>query len=136
MTSSDPNKSKDEESFKERLTHKLDQLKQDDRVEGLLNYAKSNTRDTIAYITLIIGIILLFFHPHLGASLIGLIAGLYFSEEIIYLIQHFKEFIEEQGLVRVLILAALLLGIFISVPFIFFGALVGAFIVKLISQGK
>ncbi|HRD56310.1 MAG TPA: hypothetical protein PLC42_07950 [Parachlamydiaceae bacterium] len=132
MASSDPRKPKDEESFKEKLNEKLDKIKQDQRIEGLFSYAKSNTKDTVAYILLIIGIILLFFQPHWGAFLIGLIAGLYFSEEIVYIIQHFNDFIEEQGLVRVLVLGALAVSFFIMAPFIFFGALAGAFAKKLL----
>jgi len=138
MTSSDPEKQKpkDEESLKGKLTDKLDKFKKDERMENLFNYAKSNTKDTIAYILLIIGIILLFFQPHYGASLIGLIVGLYFSDEILYIIQHFNDLIDEQGLVRVLILSALLVSFFILAPFIFFGAIVGAVIMKVIAPNK
>src|ERR1700758_3069298 len=118
MTSTDPNKPKDDGSFKEKLTQKLDKLKQDDRVDGLFKYAKSNTKDTIAYIILIIGIILFFFMPPYGGLLIGLIVGLYFSDEIMYVITHFNDFIDEQGLVRVLVLAALTIAFFIAAPFI------------------
>lgn len=130
MSSSDPRKSKDDESFKEKLNDKLEKIKHDERIEGLFSYAKSNTKDTLAYILLIIGIILLFFAPHWGAFLIGLIAGLYFSEEIIYIVQHFNDFIEEQGLVRILVLGALSVAFFIMAPFIFFGAIVGALLKK------
>lgn len=137
MTSSDPKKSRDDESFKEKLTEKLDKLKKDERVESLFSFAKSNTRDTIAYIVLIIGIILLFFPPYYyGGLLIGLISGLYFSEEILFIAIHFNEMIEEQGLVRVLILSALCVGFFIMAPAIFFGLAIGALAMKVIAPSK
>jgi uncharacterized membrane protein (UPF0136 family) len=136
MNSSDPKKPRDDESFKEKLTEKLDRLKKDERMESLFSYAKGNTRDTIAYILLIIGIILLFFQPHYGGLLIGIIAGLYFSGEIIFIASHLNELIDEQGMVRVLVLAALLVGFFIMAPTIFFGAAIGAIAIKLIAPNK
>ncbi len=136
MTSSDPKKPRDDESFKEKLTDKLDKLKHDERVEGLFSYAKSNTKDTVAYILLIVGIILLFFEPHYGGFIIGLIAGLYFSDEIIYIAKHFNDLIEEQGLVRVLVLAALLVAFFISAPYIFLGTAFGALLMRVLVPTK
>jgi len=115
MTYTDPKKPDEDESFKERLTKKLDNLKNNESVDGLFNFAKSNTKDTLAYILLIIGIILMFFEPRSGGLLIGLITGLYFSDEIIDIIKNFNGLIEEQGLVRVLVLAAL----FVTVLFCF-----------------
>lgn len=136
MTSSDPKKPRDDESFKEKLTDKLDKLKHDERVESLFSYAKSNTKDTIAYILLIVGIILLFFEAQYGGFIIGLIGGLYFSDEIIYIAKHFNDLIEEQGLVRVLVLAAVIVAFFISAPFIFFGAAIGALVMRVLIPNK
>lgn len=136
MTSSDPKKPKDDESFKQKLTEKLDRIKKDERVGNLFSYAKANTKDTIAYILLIIGLILLFFHPHYGGFLIGIIAGLYFSEETIFIATHFNELINEQGLVRVLVLAALLVGLFIMAPAIFLGTIVGSLVMRVIVPNK
>lgn len=55
MEPSNPNK-KNEPSAKDKLVETFEKLKQ----EGLYTYAKSNTRDTIAYILLVVGLILLF----------------------------------------------------------------------------
>lgn len=136
MTTPDPKTPRNDESFKEKLTEKLEKLKNSDQVGGLFSYAKSNTRDTIAYILLILGIILLFFQPHYGGFLIGLIAGLYFSEEIIYIANHFSDLIEEQGLVRVIVLAALFVGFFITAPLIFIGAFIGALAIRVFAPNK
>jgi len=136
MTYTDPKKPDEDESFKERLTKKLDNLKNNESVDGLFNFAKSNTKDTLAYILLIIGIILMFFEPRSGGLLIGLITGLYFSDEIIDIIKNFNGLIEEQGLVRVLVLAALFVTVFILLPFLFLGMLVGVLAMKIILPNK
>jgi ABC-type multidrug transport system fused ATPase/permease subunit len=136
MNPTEPKKPRDDESFKEKLTEKLEKLKKDERVENLFSYAKGNTRDTIAYILLIIGIILLFFQPHYGGLIIGIISGLYFSNEIIYIAGHFNDLIEEQGMVRVLVISALLAGLFIMAPAIFLGAAIGAIAIKVIYPNK
>ncbi len=132
MTYTDPKKPDEDESFKERLTKKFDNLKNNENVDGVFNFAKSNTKDTLAYILLIIGIILMFFEPQWGGLLIGLITGLYFSDEIIYIVKNFNGLIEEQGLVRILVLAALFVTVFILLPFLFLGMLVGVLAMKII----
>lgn len=134
MTSSDPNKPDNRESFKEKLTKKLNNIKKGEKIDGLFSYAKSNTKDTIAYILLIIGLILLFFHPHYGGLLIGIIVGLYFSDEAVFIATHLNELIDEQGLVRVLVLAALTASFIIVLPTLFLGIIIGAVIMRAIAS--
>lgn len=86
------------------------------------NYAANNTRDIIAYIILVIGIIMLFFQPLYGGLLIGLVAGIYFSKEIIRIIKNCESMVEEEGVVRSIILCGVALAFFISAPAIFIGA--------------
>lgn len=89
--------------------------------QSFYNYFSAGTRDLIAYILLVIGIILLFFEQYYGGFLIGLVAGAYFSEEINNLFKNYHEFIERQGLVRSLILGGVALAFLISAPAIFVG---------------
>lgn len=117
MEPNSPNK-KNEPSAKDKLAETFEKLKQ----EGLYTYAKSNTRDTIAYILLVIGLILLFFAPFWGGLLIGVVIGLYFANEILSVLTNINDFIDRQGLVKSLILAALALAFFIAAPAIFIGA--------------
>lgn len=86
------------------------------------NYFQPSTKDMIAYVLLILGIILLFVSHLYGGALIGIVAGVYFSNEIIGLLKNANHLIEEQGLARSLILAGLALAFFISAPAIFVGA--------------
>lgn len=89
--------------------------------DDMFSYAKSNTRDLIAYVLMILGILLLFFQPLYGGLLIGLVAGAYFSKEILEILRNYEKVIDQEGLVRSLILAGTLLAFFISAPAIFVG---------------
>lgn len=105
----DSNKNKPDYSFK------------NEKLDGLVSYARDNVRDTVAYIVLIVGLILLFFQPFYGGMLIGLVVGLFFTSEINALFRNVNEIIEKEGMVRSLILGALVLAVFISAPAILIG---------------
>ena len=91
-------------------------------LDSAVRYTQSNTLDVLAYILMIVGIFLLFFHDFYGGLLIGLVVGRYFSKEIMALCTHINEFVEEQGLVRALVFAGTVLAFFICAPAIFIGA--------------
>lgn len=99
---------------------------------SFFQYVTSNTRDTIAYVILIIGIILLFFHPVYGGLLVGIISGLYFSEEIVSILNSLNDIIENEGIVRSLILGGLTLSLFIAAPAIFIGAAIAIGVKKIL----
>lgn len=117
-----PKKPEGTESFQDKFKNTLQGLKSNEKLENLVGYATANTRDTISYVLLIIGIILMFFHSFYGGALIGLIAGFYFSSEIMAIIKHGNDLVEEQGIVKSLIAGGLVLALFISAPAIFVGA--------------
>lgn len=117
--SSSPNPEK--ESFKDKFKNTIDQFRSNKKLDSIVSYATANTRDTISYILLIIGIVLLFFHSFYGGILIGLIAGFYFSSEILAIIHSVNALIDEQGIVKSLIAGGVLLALFISAPAIFIG---------------
>lgn len=117
-----PQKPESTDSFQDKFKNTLKDLKSNEKLESLVGYATANTRDTISYVLLIIGIILMFFHSFYGGVLIGLIAGFYFSSEIMAIIKHGNDLVEEQGIVKSLIAGGLLLALFISAPAIFIGA--------------
>ena len=107
-----------------------------DRLEDIYKLASSNVRDTVAYVAMIIGILMLFFEPIYGGAIIGVIAGLYFTKEIITPIKSIESFIERQGMVRSLILGGTLLGIFIEAPAIIIGAAVAVGLKQIILPEK
>lgn len=96
--------------------------------DALFDYVKENTKDTIAYVLMVIGLLLMLFGVYWGDFLIGVIFSLYFVNEITFALTHTKEFIEEYGLVKSLVLAGTLLGIFFKVPFMFLGIAIVAVI--------
>lgn len=124
--SPDPTSPKEpgKKSFKEKFEETFAKLKSNEQLTHLGSFATSNTRDSIAYVILIIGIILLFFHPFYGGLLIGIISGFYFSSEILAFIKTANQLIDEQGTVRSLIAGGVLLGFLISAPAIFLGIII------------
>lgn len=126
----DPNKK--DSSMKDKLNETVENFKKNENVEKLYSYAQSNTRDTIAYILMIIGIVLFIFHPFYGGLLVGLIAGLYFSQEIMSFTKHANQLIEEQGMVRSLMAGGVLIALFIAAPAVFIGAAIAVAIKQLL----
>jgi hypothetical protein len=88
----------------------------------LLNYFKVHMRETITYILLVLGIVFLFFDPLYGGLLVGLIAGIYFGDEMINYIKSWSSATDSKKVARNLIVAGVALAFFISAPAIFLGA--------------
>lgn len=109
------------ENSRQKMSETLENLKQNENIESLMNYAKNNVQDTVAYILMIFGILWMFFQWFYGGLLIGLVTGFYFSKELIHLIKFFNDFVEEQGVSRSLILGGLAVALFFSNPGIFIG---------------
>lgn len=107
-------------------------LTKDKGVENVFNYAKTNTRDMIAYILLLTGLLLMFFDPSYGGTLIGVIFGLYFSQELFDACKNYETFIQNEGFVKSLVFGAILLAFFFSAPFIFIGAAVAVAVRRLL----
>lgn len=110
------------EKEKHTFSEKFETLKKNEKVEHFCSYAKTNTRDIIAYIVLIIGLFLLFFQPIYGAALIGMVFGLYYAKEILTYLREFKTRFNQQEMVKTLIAVGTLLGIFIVMPMLVIGA--------------
>ena len=118
----DPSSKGEWGKFKDKLKDYWKKATEESNVESMYNFAKTNTRDTIAYILLLTGLLLLFFSPGYGGILIGVIFGLYFSQELFDAFKNYDQFIHIHGFVKTLVFGALLLAFFISAPFIFLGA--------------
>lgn len=112
------------EGFKEKFQDSLKDFQSNKNMGNLMNKATENTRDTLSYIILIIGVVLLFFSPLYGGVLVGLVAGFYFSSEILSFWKHSNDFVEDEGIVKSLIGLGLLLALFISAPSIFIAMIV------------
>ncbi len=94
--------------------------------ETFSNYIKENTKDSIAYVVMVIGILLMLFDPYVpyGSLAVGIIFSMYFVNELSFVLMNIKDFVEEYGLVKSLVLGGTLLALFIKVPFFFIGVAV------------
>jgi len=137
MNTNDPQSSKEpnklSQNAQEKKTSSSEQSQQRSRAGGmnqkkdLLEYAKSNQEQLLAYSLLTIGLlILLFFNNLLGGFIIGIVAGYYFAKEIIYYIRNIGQITGGHDQLRYVILTAVLLGLFIAAPGIFIGAIIVA----------
>jgi hypothetical protein len=91
--------------------------------DAFMDYIRDNTKDSIAYVAMVVGILLMLFDAYspYGGLIVGIVFSLYFSKELIFFINNIKDFIEEYGVVKSLMLAGALLALFIKVPFFFIG---------------
>ena len=119
------------EKFTNKISEKFDSFRNHERFEDLRNFTTEHKRDTIVYIVLLIGLVLSFFRPFLGDALIGIVVGLYFAEELVEGSRKLNDFIERQGLFRMVIFCFLGIALFIAAPGIFLGAAV-AFALKML----
>jgi hypothetical protein len=118
-----------ERHFKEKFQDSLKDFQSNKNINRLMDQATENTRDTVSYVILIVGIVLLFFNPIYGGVLVGLVSGFYFAPEIISFWQNINDFVEDAGIVKSLIGLGFLLALFISAPALFI-ALIFAVIVR------
>lgn len=126
---------KEEPSVQDQISSRFEELKKNENVRKVLGYAQSNTRDSIAYVLLFIGLLLIFFQPFWGGLIIGAIGGFYFADPIIHWVRTFQDYLEREGLVKVLILTCVALGFLIVAPAFFLGA-AGAIGIKFILLGE
>lgn len=103
----------------------------DVKKEDIMNYAKSNTLDTVAYGIMLLGIILLLFAPPVGQVLVGAVGGFYFGQELIAFLKNLRTYLEEEPIVRSLIFAGVCLALFIGSPLLFIAAIVAALLRQL-----
>lgn len=106
------------ESIREKFSKKI----QSEKIDSLFTYAKENTRDTIAYLLMVIGLILLFIDPFWGEVLVGVVAGFYFSDEIISFALNCEKAINREGMGRSVVFGGTMIAFFIMAPMIFVGA--------------
>jgi hypothetical protein len=107
------------------------------RSDHLVEYLKTHTREIIAYILLILGILLLFVDPIWGGLLVGLVGGVYFGDSIVRYFSQWKAGGTAEQATRNLIGAGVAVAFFISAPAIFLGAAIAIGIKQLfVSQSS
>ncbi|MBA3603380.1 MAG: hypothetical protein H0W50_07020 [Parachlamydiaceae bacterium] len=129
-----PNPSNETESTKKKgsfsgpnfRSYTTDPKKTPVHYDELTEYIKNNPKDVIAYILMIISLIMILFGSYFEYAryanlIIGLIFGLYFSEELAFLVTNIREFIEEYNLVKALVCGGTILALCLQVPLFFLG---------------
>lgn len=128
MASNDQGKgpSKDKEDIKKKFSETLDSIKKSDKVDSVVSYAQEHTIDTIAYVILLIGLIWMFTNPFVGAGIVGLVIGYYFSKELVDLVKGANSKIEEHGLAKSIVFAGAALLLLWNLPGLVIGAAIAA----------
>ncbi len=126
--------------MKEEKSHEKEKKEKspldENQADKIYQFAKSNTQDTVAYVVLFIGIILLFFRPEWGGILVGAVGGYYYSQEIVAMVLDINSFIDKEGLIRSLILGGLVLAFLIQSVWLFIGLAVGVAIKQILLGAK
>ena len=92
-----------------------------EKIKEIIDFAKHNVKDTIAYSFLFLGILISLFNPSMGGILVGFVSGLYLSKEFMYLIRHYQDVIIAQGVFKSFVIAGMFLYILLIAPYLFFG---------------
>lgn len=95
---------------------------------GFMTFVKDNLWESISYVVLFAGLIFSIFNPFLGGSLVGIILGIYFSQEILDRSMAFKELVVKEGIFRGFIVIAAVLALLLEAPGLLFGTIIGAWI--------
>lgn len=94
--------------------------------DSLMDYFKNHARETVSYILLITGILLMTYWPFYGGILVGLVAGIYFGDDIVKYIKNWKTSLIPSGsyslIARQIVLLGIAIAFLISAPAIFLGA--------------
>lgn len=123
---------KKDKGLSDKMQEQWQSFKQNDKVGEIVNYTKTHKRDTIAYALLVVGVILLFLEPVYGGLLIGIVASIYFSQDLWNWIVSLRSQSEHQGMAKILIFTITAIALFINAPAIFIGFAIGALLQKLL----
>lgn len=106
--------------------------------EDLIDYFKTHIRESISYIILILGIILLFFDRLYGGLLVGIVTGVYFGDDIVNYIKTLKQTFDKlsssSDIAKHLITLGIAFAFLIAAPGIFLGAAI-AIAIKMLFVG-
>ncbi|MBA3722484.1 MAG: hypothetical protein H0W88_08795 [Parachlamydiaceae bacterium] len=130
--SNDPNQQnkykKSYDEFEEKVKGTFKNIQESEA----FHYAQSNKEQSITYILLALGVILIFLTPFVGGLILGAIAGYHFAQQIFFYLSHLNQIIDGQDQLRYIVLTAVLIGLFIAAPGIFIGAIISAIFTQLI----
>lgn len=125
MSWQNPQRQNDDESIKNKFKQSFESMKRNENVQKAYQYAFSNTKDTIAYLLLALGLLLMSLdRMGSGGVIIGVLFGIYFGGDILFYIRNYRNVIEKQGMVRSIVLGGTMLSLLITAPLVFIGCLI------------
>lgn len=96
--------------------------------DNFIIFVTNHKWDVFAYIIIIIGLITTLYNQITGGFLVGIIMGIYFSEQLRLQGAYFKEFLDQEGIFRGFIVVAAFIALLMMALGLVVGAVVGAFI--------
>jgi len=104
--------------------------------DTVYQYARNVPAEAVAYVVLALGLVILPFHHLWGGALVGIIFGVYYCEETIQGIRSLRDYIEQAGRVKSIVLGGTFLALLIVVPTLFLGAAAATGILSLLQTQK
>lgn len=118
-------------SVKNKFNKAIGKIKQDKDVNRGINWLWSNRFILFCIILMFIGVIISFFHVHVGGILVGLAFGMSFYEEIRNYFFRIKGFYFLQGLYKTLLALGVTIYLLWALPAFLIATALGFFIIFL-----
>lgn len=117
-------KSKQDKNGKDKASNGDETVmdKLDGAAHEIVEFAKSNRFDAVAFALLIFGFILTFFVKEWGSLIVGAVFAFYYRVELIGFVSNLKEYIERVGTYKFLVFIISFVLLVLIYPFFFVGA--------------
>lgn len=96
--------------------------------EGFFELVKHHKWDSLAYLLIFTGLIISIFNQIVGGLIVGVILGLYYSDQVKVRFDMFKEFLDENGIFRCFIVIAAIVALLITTFGLCVGTLIGVYL--------
>lgn len=90
--------------------------------DDLLNMVKTNAKDIVAYVLLVVGIILILADSFWGGFIVGIVLGYFYRSEIIQTVMNYQRIIDQEGILKSVVIGGALLALFLGSYSLFIGA--------------
>lgn len=121
-------------TFSDKVKDTISDIKDNNKMEEVYEYSRSNIGETATYVGLTVGLLLTLFGNFYGLPIIGFVFGIYFAKAILTITEQAKGWFEEAGLLKSCLIGASLLALFIQSPMFFVG-IAGAVILRKVVLG-
>ncbi|MBT3393721.1 MAG: hypothetical protein HN411_01240 [Waddliaceae bacterium] len=103
-----------EGSVKEKLQEKLYELKDSETVTEIYKYTLTNRFESILIVLVVFGVVLTWFNAPAGLGLIGLLLGMYFTDDIPTILYKLKEYYQTHGWFKIVLIGGALLSLLMT----------------------